>query len=185
MLRRLIDYDPATGEMRWKERPVWMFAARPKHRARVVNSWNKKYSGKPCFSSKDFDGYLFGSLFWTNYKAHRVAYAWFHGNWPKGHIDHINGIRSDNRINNLRDVSRSQNQMNMGAPSDNTSGVVGVCWNRRKSLWVSSITAYRRTYHLGYYERFEDAVAARKAAEIKHGFHPNHGRNFTTSRRPK
>ena len=99
-----------------------------------------------------------------------------HGAWPKKGIDHINGITDDNRISNLRDVSQSDNMRNMTTPCRNTSGRIGVYWFARDCKWQAQIRADGKTKHLGYFDDINDAIAARKAAEIEYGYHENHGR---------
>jgi hypothetical protein len=110
------------------------------------------------------------------YQAHRVAWLLQTGSWPKGFIDHINGVRDDNRIENLRDVSSRENQMNSKMNSRNTSGVVGVVWRWKTKTWEASIKVFGKRIHLGNYADISHAAAARKSAEKEHGFHPNHGR---------
>nr|WP_175479900.1 HNH endonuclease signature motif containing protein [Paracoccus homiensis] len=108
-------------------------------------------------------------------QAHRVAWAVIHGRWPNGEIDHINGDRSDNRLANLREVTKRENHRNMAIRSDNTSGVTGVYWAREKGKWAAYIKADKMVA-LGRYDTFAEAVAARRAAEKVLGYHPNHGR---------
>lgn len=83
-------------------------------------------------------------------------------------VDHINGNRQDNRKCNLRLVTPQQNNMNRGVSTRNTSGVVGVRFNKRYSKWNANITFEGFTYSLGYYEDINDAIEARKQAEIKY-----------------
>ena len=94
------------------------------------------------------------------------------GAQPKGEIDHINGQRADNRAANLRDVDKAENQKNAARRSDNTSGVTGVYWDKTSKRWRATL----RSTTVGGFERKEDAVAARLAAQRAHGFHENHGR---------
>jgi hypothetical protein len=176
LLRRLIDYDPATGEMRWKERDPWMFNAASDQLDRICKAWNAQFAGKPCFYKKMPNGYLTGSIMNRQYYAHRVAYAVSNEQPLTSQIDHINGKRSDNRLCNLRAVTASENLRNMRRSKANKSGVTGVFYDEANDLWVSSIRAHGRNKHIGRFARKEDAIAARKAAERKYGFHPNHGR---------
>lgn len=111
------------------------------------------------------------------YLLHRVAWLLSTGSWPSGYIDHVNGVRDDNRVINLRDVSRSENQQNAKMNSKNTSGVVGVRWRNRYGRWEAQITANGRKIYLGRFDDLASASAARKVAEREHGFHPNHGRS--------
>ena len=101
----------------------------------------------------------------------------YHGQWPAGQIDHIDGCRKNNRISNLRDVRHQDNGKNTKLPSTNTSGRIGVSWHKAAKKWGVSIKADDRPIHLGLFVSFEEACAARKAAEEKYGFHPNHGRS--------
>jgi hypothetical protein len=92
-------------------------------------------------------------------------------------IDHINGDSMDNRIDNLRLVTHKENSLNKKLSSNNKSGVVGVSKNSRNKKWKADITYNNQKYYLGEFNNFDDAVKVRKAAEIKYGFHKNHGRN--------
>lgn len=170
-LRKLLSYDPDTGLMTWKRRPLEAFATEP-----AGKTWNTRFSGKPAFTSIHDRGYMQGYIHDKIYYAHRVAYAIYHGSWPVMGVDHVNGVRSDNRIENLRDVSPSVNGRNAVMWSSNTSGVCGVGWVKARSKWVAHIKVRNKRYHLGTFDSFDDAVAARAAAEVKHGFTERHGR---------
>ncbi|QIG74568.1 HNH endonuclease protein [Rhizobium phage RHph_Y25] len=108
------------------------------------------------------------------YLAHRIIWAIANGKWPEGQIDHINGNRSDNRLSNLRDVTPSENSRNRVVDHRNKSGVIGVIFRRNR--WVSTITSECKNIHLGNFLTKEEAVLARRNAEIALGYHPNHGR---------
>ncbi|EDD9119389.1 HNH endonuclease [Salmonella enterica subsp. enterica serovar Infantis] len=95
---------------------------------------------------------------------------------PNEQIDHINHIRTDNRIVNLRKASNTENSRNASIGVNNTSGALGVWFEKRRKAWVAEIKVDRKKIHIGRFEKFSDAVAARKAAEVKHGFHENHGK---------
>jgi hypothetical protein len=107
--------------------------------------------------------------------AHRVAFAHFYGHWPTDKVDHINQNRSDNRIENLRDVSPQENSQNQKLSKRNTSGVTGVTWHNQRKKWMAQITVSLKTHTLGIYEKKADAIAARKDAERRFGFSANHG----------
>tara|TARA_R110001606_G_scaffold382012_1_gene543540 strand:+ start:158 stop:715 length:558 start_codon:yes stop_codon:yes gene_type:complete len=170
-LRKLLSYKPDTGLMTWKRRPLEMFRA-----ARDCNSWNAKHAGRAAFTATNARGYRQGAIFGKLYYAHRVAYAIHHGEWPAKHIDHVNGGKVDNRIANLRDVTPSTNARNAAMWSNNTSGACGVEWVRCSGKWRARIGFHGKSVHLGYFENFEDAVAARKAFEAVNGFTDRHGR---------
>lgn len=114
-------------------------------------------------------------------KAHRVAWLLHTGEWPNGHIDHINGNPSDNRIENLRVVDQVENMRNAKLYASNKSGIPGVRWREDKNRWISSIKIYGRHMALGSYKSFLDACSARKSAELKYGFHKNHGKRVSGS----
>ena len=170
-LRELLSYDPGTGLLMWHPRPIEMFPDE-----RTFKGWNTKYAGKEALTAVNDQGYRGGRIFCVCHNAHRVAWAVYHGAWPAKQIDHINGNKADNRITNLRDVSQTENLRNTVTYSTNTSGVCGVSWRKETCKWRAQITLRGKSCHLGYFADFDDAVAARKAAEVKYGFHPNHGR---------
>jgi hypothetical protein len=172
-LRQLFDYDAKSGELRWKQRDVSLFADKVQSAAHNAAIWNAKNAGRVA-CSMTANGYLETTVFRRRLLAHRVIWKWVHGVDPDD-IDHINGDPADNRLENLRNVSHVTNGRNLSRRSNNTSGVTGV--SRHKDKWVARICPSRRTIYLGLYDSFDDAVAARRAAEVKLGFHPNHGRN--------
>lgn len=170
LLRKLLRYDPETGKLFWLNRPLGLCASK-----RAQNTWNTKFSGKEAFKAKKGSGYLTGAIFDRTFLAHRIIWAISTGAWPVGEIDHINGVRSDNSIENLREVTRSENSRNMKKYSCNTSGVNGVSWNRQAKKWVALIKAGGRQEHLGYFDNIADAAEARRAAEAGLGFTDRHG----------
>ena len=127
-------------------------------------------------ASPDGNGYLHGTIFDVKHFAHRLVWAMQTGEWPSGDIDHINGNRHENRWANLRSVTRQENRKNAAIPSNNKSGVLGVFWSKRDSVWIARIGDNRTGIHLGNFHSFDDAVAVRKTAEAEYNFHPNHGR---------
>ncbi len=173
LLRALLRYDPETGALFWRERSPEMFIPSWEVAAGKAQEWNARHAGKPVFTTRT-NGYLMGRVSSRALLAHRVAWAMHHGRWSEDYIDHINGVRDDNRLANLREVSVGENSRNCKRSSGNKSGVTGVfrCGDR----WRAFIT-YRRTIHrLGTFDTKEEATAVRKAAERRFGFHENHGR---------
>ena len=116
-------------------------------------------------------GYLQISIDDRLYFAHRIAWLVHYGAHPEGDIDHINGVKDDNRICNLRLVSPAENQMNVALSKRNKSGIVGVHWNNKKSRWVVTI----RKETLGYFTDLFEAACARRSAENRLGFSEGHG----------
>lgn len=173
LLRSLIDLDADTGLMKWKPRPENLFNGCAKRSASV---WNARYAARPVQFSIHQDGYAKMRIFNQGFQVHRVVYALHNGAWPAGHIDHINGIRTDNRPENLRSVTRAENNRNQKRHSTNTSGQMGVMWHRAARKWLARIYNKNQEIHLGLFVEFEDAVAARKAAEREYGYAEGHGR---------
>jgi hypothetical protein len=102
------------------------------------------------------------------FRAHRIAWALHYGEWPDKQIDHVNGIRVDNRIANLRIATTSQNHANVGPPSNNTSGIKGVSWRKKRRKWRAEIIVKGRYIYLGSFKSQVRAVMARLEAEVKY-----------------
>jgi hypothetical protein len=109
------------------------------------------------------------------YKEHRLVWLYVTGAWPKDQIDHQNHIRRDNRFENLREADNHTNHMNRPMQSSNTSGFVGVSYCSRTKCFAAYITVDGKQLKLGRHKTLEAAIAARKAANERYGYHPNHG----------
>ena len=160
-VRELLHYDPSTGVLTWKERgdnPQWS-SRRAGKRAGSVN--RKQYRAIKAFGKM--------------YQGHRLIWLIMTGDWPAQQIDHINGIRDDNRWVNLREVSNTENLKNRKLPRHNTSGAMGV-YDMPSGRYRAYIGHGGKRKYLGSFDTFEEAVAARKQAEIDLDYHPNHGR---------
>lgn len=168
-LLNLLSYNPTTGKLLWKVRDAAMFKT-----TSAALTWNKRFAGKEAFTTKRSDGYFGGSINYVNYLAHRVIYKMVHNSEPE-QIDHDDRDRSNNRVGNLVDSSATKNSRNCKLFSNNTSGQMGVSWDAARSKWIASITVNYVVTHLGRFTDLQDAIAARKAAEIQHNFHPSHG----------
>ena len=181
-LRELLHYDSETGVLRWRMRGVKWFSDGKRPASLKCKAWNARFSGNPAFTASSGDHKdLRGSILGKNYVAHRVAWAIYYGAWPEGEIDHINGDPSDNRIVNLRDVSHAENTRNVRRRITNTSGHVGVYWDKKVQKWRSQGTFNSEYYFLGHYCSKDDAIVARQVFERDHGFHENHGREQVSS----
>lgn len=176
LLRKLLDYDPETGVLTHRERPASLFTqalCTPETQAR---RWNVKHAGKPAFTVV-VKGHNVGCIFSKRLYAHRVIWALMTGKWPIGDIDHINGIRSDNRWANLRDVPHAINARNRKLGANNTSGVNGVHWHALRGKWNARIKVGGKTYSLGLFSDLGAAAQARRDAEFSLGFTERHGRS--------
>ena len=161
VLRQLMTYDPETGKLFWAQRGAEWFTDGTRHTAEVqARIWNTKYADKEAFTPTNGTSYHTGAVLGKMLLAHRIAWAITHGRWPDHFIDHINGVRSDNRLANLREATNAQNGRNRVVQKDSVSGVKGVRFDRRHGRWQARITVHRKQKHLGYYDTPEAAAAA-------------------------
>lgn len=149
-LKELLHYDPNTGLFK-----------------RRVTASNNAKAGSIAGCVSKFLGYRLIGVDRKPYYAHRLAWLYVHGTLPPDQIDHINRVKTDNRICNLRLATDAENRQNMPMPSSNTSGHVGVHWFKRCQKWTAYIQIDKKTISLGYFNDIDDAIAARKAAEVK------------------
>jgi hypothetical protein len=170
-LHLFLDADFQKGLLTWKPRSRDFFKS-----DRSYKIWHICFAKKPALEASHADGYKHGLILGKAYLHHRVLLAMKLGYWPE-FVDHINGNRTDNRIENLRPVTRVQNGCNAATPSHNTSGRIGVSWNKRDQRWTAYITLNQKRKALGNFKIFEEAVKCRKANELIYGFHQNHGRS--------
>lgn len=154
-LRELLDYDLETGTFR-----------------RKVSLCNSVKVGDTA-GDHDGQGYLRMKVEGRQYKAHRLAWLYVHGCWPAKELDHINGVRSDNRIVNLREATTAENGQNRTIPRNNTSNHHGVGWDKRSNKWRARIKFGGRDFSLGSFSKIEDAISARAKAKAEmHRFQP-------------
>ncbi len=163
-LHHSLDYDSETGGFTRK--------INASARGSLISRWH----GKPTAYSVTSEGYLRVSVGTRQYLAHRVAWAMVYGEWPTDQIDHINHIRHDNRISNLRVVSDAENRKNMKLRTDNGSGVAGVTWRSERKKWRARVQVAGKGIFLGNFDSIDDAIKAREMALIEHNFHSNHGK---------
>lgn len=166
---KLLRHEPDTGFLYWKPRPLHMFRTE-----KLYEDWNTTYAHCRALNSDDGDGYLRGRIFDKFYKAHRVMWI-METNTVPDIIDHIDGIKCNNVFDNLRNVSISENNKNLKRFKTNTSGISGVSFIRNK--WRARIYVDGKEKHLGIFDKKEDAIFARVAAEKEYGYHENHGRH--------
>ena len=176
-LRQLLRHEPETGKLFWRHRCETWFVGRTKRPAKwAAANWNSRRADKEAFIGKHNKGYFCGRVCGADLLAHRVGWAIHYGSWPANEVDHINGIRTDNRIENLRSVDTKQNARNKAMPLSNRSGTVGVSKMSGCNRWRARIYGPDGELHLGLFETLSEAVAARKEAGLRFGYHNNHGR---------
>ena len=182
--RELLCYEPDTGKLFWRERDRKWFGKTERSQEWNCNAWNSKLAGKQTFLNIEESGALYSSIFRKKYKAHRIIWLMVNGKWPDDVIDHINGNRQDNRLWNLRSVTQGENMINMARPSHNTSGFVGVVWDKDRTTWNARITVNNKTINLGRFKTKSEAISKRQEANKEHGFHKNHGRELLENHFP-
>ena len=158
-LRECFDYDKITGIMVWRNRPEQHFK-----RSAACRTWNTRYSGRPAGYLGD-SGYMLVMLDYKMLRAHRIIWRIVTGNNPTL-IDHKNRNRSDNRWDNLRCVTWSQNGGNTSRRLDNTTGLKGVSRYRSKFKAQIRVRGYHRI--LGLFDTKEEAHAAYCEAAARH-----------------
>ena len=145
-----VKYDKDTGKFFW-----------------LQNTTIRNTIGKQV-GSLTKQGYLECQIQGKRYLLHRLAWFMVYGVWPPDEIDHINCVRTDNRIENLRLASFCQNQQNKGTNSRNTSGVKGVCWDKRTSQWKARVYASRRLVAERRFDNIDEASDWVKDVRIRH-----------------
>lgn len=156
-LKELYDYNPETGLFTQR------FNRRGTFAGRIAGSVGQ-------------NGYIKIAVDQQHLMAHRLAWLYVHGEFPENVVDHINGVRSDNRIENLRACTHSQNLQNAKAPKRNTSGVKGVSKHPVTGRWKVTVTANGKNYHGGYFANLEDArIAVEAKRKELHGEFARHG----------
>ena len=147
-VRRLFTYNPETGDV-----------------VRRVSA-GRRFAVGTVLKSMNDEGYIRTRINLREYKIHRLIWLYVHGVWPSGDIDHINGIKSDNRLANLRDVPRSLNQLNRHSPSRrSTSGFLGVSLDRQTGRWMAQVGFQGKMRRIGSFETPEEASDAYRSAK--------------------
>jgi len=168
-LKELLHYDPDTGALTWKYRHREYFES-----LKSFRSFNIRWRGREA-GTTNRNGYVDIDIFGKKYRSSRLIWFYMHGRWPKDQIDHINHIRDDNRFINLREATNQINSHNQKLAKNNTSGHCGVGWYKPNNKWQAGIMISHEQIYLGRFDSIEAAICARKTAEVKYGFHKNHG----------
>jgi hypothetical protein len=155
ILHELFDY--RDGELYWKIQ-----------KARCIKIGD-------CAGSKSTSGYKYIKINGKQYSCHRLIFCMVYGYFPK-EIDHIDGNSLNNRVENLREASHSDNLKNTKIPSNNKSGVKGVSWHKTTKRWYVKIVVNKKPLYIGSFKSLEQARLSAYLARIKHhGDFANHG----------
>jgi hypothetical protein len=151
-LKELLNYDKDSGCFYWKQ------------------NQGRRIKAGDIAGCIHHNGYIVICINKKQYQAHRLAWLYIYKEFPKSSIDHINGIRSDNKISNLREATQSENCQNL-KKSRGSSGFLGVSIDsQRRNRWKASIKLYGKTTHLGWYKTPQEAHQA--YIEAKRKMHP-------------
>ena len=148
ILKENLHYAPLTGVFTW------------------VSSRRYRLVGTEA-GCRNARGYRFIGLFGLSCLAHRLAFLYMNGDWPKRHVDHKNGDKMDNRWSNLRECTHAENCQNKSARSRGTSSHIGVCWYAKIGKWRASIGVNGVTKYLGDFHAESEAVDAYVAAKLE------------------
>ena len=154
----LLEYNPETGELTWKVK-----TKNGKFHPGDVAGWLSRDN-----RLKNKSGYIRIGVDGTSYMAHRLAWLLVHGSWPE-ELDHVDGDKLNNRLENLREVSHIENMRNQRRRiNSQKDGHLGVRWDTQRDLWKADIGHKGKSIVLGHFDKKEDAIKARKDAEEKY-----------------
>ena len=141
-LQSALKYDADTGLFTW-----------------LKPTSNRVKAGAPAGALRNH-GYVVVGFKGNHYLAHRLAWFYSYGTWPKGEVDHINRNRQDNRLANLRDTTRSENARNTGAQANSSSGIKGVSWDKICKRWRVQIRINGKQTYVGVFKTIKEATVA-------------------------
>jgi|SRR5215472_13126201 len=145
----ILSYDPGTGEFRWRS---------SRHNRVKIGQVAGTVHG----------GYRRIEILKRSFYASRLAWFYMTKKWPSSLIDHKDGDSTNDRWDNLREATRTQNGRNRKISKNNTSGVIGVYWHKQLGKWAARATIDGRRQHIGFFDTLEEATAVRQRAEREH-----------------
>jgi hypothetical protein len=159
LIREYFTYDPESGIVSYRKAP----------------KYHEKYVGKEAgkikpntYKGVQTNQYRSLVFFNKDYLVHHIAWFLHHGSWPTEQIDHIDGNGINNKIKNLREATSAQNCQNRRQQPNESTGITGVTKRRDCDRYQATIEAKRKYYHLGIFPTLEEAIEARRAAELKY-----------------
>ncbi|MFB6349684.1 HNH endonuclease signature motif containing protein [Moraxella marmotae] len=156
-LQQYLRYDEQSGEFTWIKRP-----SKNIHLHTRAGTLDKS------------SGYRSITLFGKRYLEHRLVWLYVHGEMPKHQIDHINQIRDDNRLSNLRHITKAENQRNKTRRTSRLDEI-GIWWCKRRKRYIAEISLNGKKVYQKSFTDIDEAIKARKQKSLELGFHDNHG----------
>lgn len=157
-LKELLHYNPDTGAFTWISKS---------------HAYSNDCIGNEAGWYRG--GYLYIGIDNKQPAAHLLAWLYMTGAMPEDQVDHQNHKKDDNRWSNIRAATNKINGRNLPFPARNTSGFVGVTWRKSDKTWQAAIKVDGKSIYLGRFDKKKDAIDAREKANLKYGFHENHG----------
>lgn len=158
-LKELLDYSPITGKFTWKI------------------STGRVSKGMEAGRINPGNGYIDIGIKGRMHLAHRLAWLYITGDWPKACIDHVDSNRKNNAFSNLREATYTENNYNAVKREDNTSGVKGIYWHAKRKKWTARTMVNGKRHHIGYFDELIEATQAiQEFRAIQHGAFCNHGK---------
>lgn len=154
-------FEYSNGELIWRSRPIHHFCS-----VGASKTFNTRFAGQIAGTKTNKSGYAEVRINQRSYAVHRIIFFMFNGYMPKC-IDHINMDKCDNRIENLRPATLSQNGINSRNRRNNTSGYKGVSFCKSTKKWKASIKCQGKNINIGYFNDIKEAAKARKKTEIE------------------
>ncbi|TFH85262.1 hypothetical protein EQG41_18285 [Billgrantia azerbaijanica] len=173
IVRELLHYDPETGAFTWRERDRRWFKS-----GRDCRAWNTRYAGNRAgrvwIGRYGYQSRMVGLLGWKSYE-HHLAWMWMTDEPLPEQVDHKNRDGRDNRWCNLRASTVTENGRNQSLSRRNTSGTIGVTWDRRAGMWKAQCRIDGQQQNLGNFHDIEEARCVAREFRAAHGFDPGHG----------
>lgn len=166
-VKTFFSYDPVSGIMKRILKP---------------DRWGNVWPYDKELTTPNDQGYYTANFRGVVYKIHRLAFLYMLGDFPENDVDHINGIRTDNRWVNLRAVDRKGNTHNIGIARNNKSGYPGVDFHNVVGKFQARIRINGERVRLGFFDTKEEAIKEKQKYEKLLGFHPNHGKRLSWAR---
>lgn len=176
-LRQLLRYEPETGKLFWKERGVeWFRSTKGRSAEETCRLWNARWAGREALDTDGGAGYFVGTVLYKRAMTHQFVWAIATGEWPHLDIDHVDGDRKNNRIENLRHIGSVGNGRNRSTRPALSGLPRGVSYHKkyREKNFRAAVHVGGKQIHLGLFSTAGEAHQAYREAALKLGFTERH-----------